>query len=112
MLEFGTPMRAFLAFFGLGAKGRVNIRMKGNSMAGPYQVYVERTIRSYGLRGWMIHQRLSIYETMEIELEGQRYYVEQLFEALKLGPPHAKILSAEAQWKTYRGDLRSFRVRV
>jgi acylphosphatase len=112
MLESWPRMIPLLAFIGLAPKGRVNVRLKGNLLMGPYQAYVERTIRGDSLRGWLLHQRLSIYETMEIEVEGPKYKLERLLEALKKGPAGAKLLGAEAQWKSYRGDLQEFRVRL
>jgi acylphosphatase len=105
-------MGALIDFFGFGPKSRAYIRIRGQVLEGGYHFFIERRIRSRALNGWLRIYQLPIDSYLELEVEGTLYRIKKLLEDARNGPPSAKIFDAEVQWKTYKGDLRDFRMKT
>lgn len=101
----------FLDAFGLGAKARAYIVLRGNVYEGAYHRFTELTVRKLGLQGWMRVVSRDMDSYIEVEVEGTRYRILRILEELKKGPATAKIFGAEVQWKTFKRLYNDFRLR-
>ena len=103
--------KAFLDFFGFGAKSRAYIRVRGQVFEGGYHFFVEKAVRARGLKGWLRTIQLPLESCIEMEVEGTRHHIEKLLKGLQNGPATAKVFAAEVQWKTFKGEFRDFRTK-
>ena len=73
-----------------------------------YRYFVIEEANALGLRGYV---RNAPNGTVEVVAEGLRPLLEQLLEALRLGPPAAYVEDVEVGWGPATGAFAGFRVR-
>jgi acylphosphatase len=70
-----------------------------------FRYFVTRHAQARGLRGWVRNRSDG---AVELVAEGERAKLDELLEAARQGPRHARVDSVDAQWSRAEGGLDRF----
>ncbi|MGQ9683706.1 MAG: acylphosphatase [Anaerolineae bacterium] len=87
---------------------RLHAVVSGMVQGVSFRYYTRQTARRLGLRGYVRNRGDG---TVEVEAEGPRRSVEELFSWLQRGPALADVHSVDASWGKPTGQWASFEVR-
>lgn len=73
-----------------------------------YRFFVQRNAAKLGLNGYTIN--LYSGEVLTV-VEGEKYLIEDFFNTLKIGPPHAEVHYATIKWSEYKNEFKTFEIR-
>lgn len=72
-----------------------------------FRAETQRAARKYGVFGWVKNK----YDgTVEALFEGDENKVIPILEWCKQGPPSAVVGNVDADWETYTGEFKDFRI--
>ncbi|MBI4216000.1 MAG: acylphosphatase [Chloroflexi bacterium] len=74
-----------------------------------FRAFVRQKAQELGLLGFVRNREDA--RTVEVQAEGERKQLEQLLEALRTGPPGARVEEVEASWGEPAGSYQSFEIR-
>lgn len=74
-----------------------------------FRAFVETRARSLGLKGWV--RNLPSGRAVEVWVEGPPHALTLLLEALRRGPPLARIEKIEEEWTRPTGQWEGFIIR-
>jgi acylphosphatase len=86
----------------------VHIWVTGRVQGVGFRAFVQQAGTLFGLTGWV---RNVSYDQVETVAEGRRDVVERFAEAVKTGPPAARVDEARVEWETPTRGLKQFGVR-
>ena len=86
---------------------RLHAVIRGRVHGVGFRYFVLRRARAAGLTGWVRNRHDG---SVEVEAEGDRASLEALVEALREGPPAARISAVEAEWSEGRPIHEGFEV--
>lgn len=86
---------------------RVHIVVIGHVQGVGFRYYTFKRAREIGVTGYVKNLPDG---TVEIEAEGDRAEVEELIEAVKVGPRAAVVNDVSISWETYSGEYNDFSV--
>lgn len=72
-----------------------------------YRYFVQRNALKLGLKGYT--KNLYSGEVL-IVVEGEKFLIEDLFNKLKIGPPHAEVRFAEIKWTSCKNEFLTFEI--
>ena len=84
---------------------RLHAMVRGDVQGVGFRYFVQRKAQQLGLTGWV---RNNDDGTVELVAEGRRSDLEQLKQALEVGPRGARVDRVDAQWSGATGNLRGF----
>jgi acylphosphatase len=90
------------------AKSRLHAIVQGKVQGVSFRYFVEEHARSIGVFGWV---RNMWNGQVEVTAEGVQQDLEKLLEALRQGPPMARVSGVVVEWQTYTGEFSDFRIR-
>lgn len=93
---------------GIDAKVRAQITVRGIVQGVNYRWFAQRNASERGLTGYV---RNMPDGSVQVVAEGQRAEIEQLIEALRVGPSAAVVESVTVDWNPPQGDFQRFEVR-
>ena len=104
-------LRQLLKWLGGGPKSRAYVIIRCHIYEGGYNLYVQKTIRESGLKGWMraVERPLNAY--IELEVEGAETKLNAALQKLRLGPVHSQVKGLQVEIRPYKGDFHDFRIR-
>ena len=70
-----------------------------------FRYFLSRHAQARGLRGWVRNRSDG---AVELVAEGQRSDLDELLDAARQGPRHARVDSVDAQWSDATGGLDRF----
>ncbi len=73
-----------------------------------YRYFAIRSARDLGLKGYVRNLR---GDAVEVEVEGEKGLILELFQALRAGPPAAYVRDAQIKWHDPKGEFTDFGVR-
>lgn len=89
-------------------KARAEILVNGLVQGVGFRYFVVRNAERLNLRGYV--QNLYSGEVVTL-VEGDKINIEELFNLLKLGPPHADVKNTIIKWMEYKNEFKSFEVK-
>lgn len=89
-------------------KTRAQIVVRGIVQGVNYRWFTQRRASDLGLTGFA---RNAADGSVQITLEGARELIEQLLEALRVGPSAAVVESVQVEWHAPSGEFDRFEVR-
>ncbi len=93
---------------GLDAQARLEVRVTGRVQGVGFRQFVRYHARRLGLTGWVRNEPDgSVY----LVAEGPRELLEQLLDAVRQGPPAARVDDVQVHWFPARGELDVFEIR-
>ena len=91
-----------------GAPGKmasVHIWVSGRVQGVGFRAYVEHVASRLGLTGWV---RNVGRDTVEAVAEGEHAVLEGFVEAVKKGPPSARVEDSRLEWSAATGEFQTF----
>ncbi len=92
---------------GIGEETAVHATIRGIVQGVGFRFFVQRQARGLGIRGWV---RNLPDGSVEVWAEGKRNRLLALLQALRQGPPHARVDGIDIAWREPVGEM-TFRVR-
>lgn len=89
-------------------KNRLHAIVVGRVQGVSFRYFVVEQAESLDLYGWV---RNKWNGSVEVIAEGSRQNLETLLQALRDGPPMAKVIDVDFEWQSYTGDFTDFQVR-
>lgn len=89
-------------------KTRAQIVVRGLVQGVNYRWFTERRASDLGLTGFV---RNAADGSVHVTVEGARGAIEQLLDALRMGPSAAVVESVQVEWHASSGEFDSFEVR-
>jgi len=89
-------------------KSRLHARVIGRVQGVSFRYFVVEQAESLDLYGWV---RNRWDGSVEMTAEGMRQSLETLLQALREGPPMARVANVEFEWLPFSGEFTSFQVR-
>ena len=86
---------------------RVHVVVQGRVQGVGFRAFVARRARDLKLTGWV---RNRFDGAVEVLAEGTRSALEALVEAVRRGPPAARVATVEEQWSEGTPEHRDFAV--
>ncbi|WP_457651563.1 acylphosphatase [Rhodocaloribacter sp.] len=93
----------------LSSHERLTARVYGRVQAVGYRHFVWTQARRLGLTGWVRNERDG---SVAVVAEGPRPALESLLDALREGPPAARVERIETAWSPATGTLDDFEIRL
>jgi acylphosphatase len=87
---------------------RLNAIVIGRVQGVSFRYYVVELAESLNLRGWV---RNKWNGSVEVTAEGSYPNLETLLQALREGPPMARVDDVCFEWQPYTGEFNDFQVR-
>jgi len=84
---------------------RLHAVIDGDVQGVGFRYFVMRHAQARGLRGWVRNRSDG---GVELVAEGARSDLDELLEAARQGPRHARVLSVDARWSEAKGGLEPF----
>jgi len=84
---------------------RVHGVVRGDVQGVGFRYFLVREAHSLGLRGWVRNRDDG---TVEFVAEGPRPELEELLDAARRGPSHARVSGVQADWSSASGGLQPF----
>jgi acylphosphatase len=91
-----------------GTRVRASIRVRGIVQGVNYRWFTQRRAAALGLTGFV---RNLPDGSVQVDVEGERASIQQLLEALRIGPAAAVVESVETAWHAPSGEYQQFEVR-
>lgn len=92
--------------------GRDNVRaqiiVNGLVQGVGFRYYVIKNAERLGLKGFV--ENLYTGEVITV-VEGEKPFVDELLEKIKIGPMHASVKSFNIEWQEFKGEFTRFEVR-
>lgn len=88
-------------------KQRVHILVSGRVQGVFFRDFTYRKANSLGLTGWV---RNLIDGRVEIIAEGDKEKLNQLIEAVKIGPTYAKVKDCYVEWQECLNEFNKFEI--
>ncbi len=90
------------------AQARLEARVIGRVQGVGFRQFVYYQARRLGLTGWVRNEPDgSVY----LVAEGPRALLEQLLDAVRRGPPAARVDNVQEQWLPAQGEFEAFEIR-
>jgi acylphosphatase len=89
-------------------KGRLHATVDGRVQGVSFRYFVVEQADLLNLNGWV---RNCWTGSVEVCAEGSRLDLEQLLQAMRLGPPMARVDHVDSEWQPYTGEFKDFQVR-
>jgi len=89
-------------------KQRLVARVGGRVQGVGFRYFVQKNAHRLGAVGWVRNERDG---SVELEAEGPREVLEALLDAVRLGPPGARVAGVASQWGPATGRYDDFEVR-
>lgn len=89
-------------------KSRLHATVGGRVQGVYFRAFVTEQAESLDLLGWV---RNRWDGSVEVTAEGSRQNLEKLLQALREGPPTARVENVEYEWLGYTGEFSGFGVR-
>jgi len=86
---------------------RLNVTVIGRVQGVSFRYYVVELAGSLNLKGWV---RNKWNGSVEVTAEGSYPNLETLLQALREGPPMARVDDICFEWQAYTGEFTDFRV--
>lgn len=83
------------------------IRVSGLVQGVSYRYFAHRTAKQLGLAGFVRNRPDG---DVELEVTGERGLIEELIEALRIGPPAADVTDVEVRWLPAGKGYDDFRI--
>ncbi len=93
------------ATYNLSRVERVHGVIRGDVQGVGFRYFLVREAHSLGLRGWVRNRDDG---TVEFVAEGPRPELEELLDAARRGPSHARVSGVQAEWSGASGGLPPF----
>lgn len=90
-----------------GTNSRLHATITGRVQGVSFRYFVLEQAEDLDLRGWV---RNRWDGSVEVTVEGSRQNLELLQQALRQGPPMARVADVDFEWLPYAGEFVSFRV--
>lgn len=87
---------------------RAEIIVNGLVQGVGFRYFVLRKAEKLALKGYT--KNLFTGEVF-IEVEGQKFAIEELYQQVKLGPSHADVKSAHIHWSEFKNEFTRFEIR-
>ena len=87
---------------------RLHATVTGMVQGVSYRYFVLEKAENLNLRGWVRNRWDS---SVEVTVEGPRQDLELLLQALRAGPPMARVADVDFEWLPFSGEFNGFRVR-
>ena len=84
---------------------RLHAVIHGEVQGVGFRYFMTRHAQARGLRGWVRNRSDG---GVELVAEGERAKLDELLEAARLGPRHARVAGVEARWSEAKGGLGLF----
>lgn len=89
-------------------KLRLSAHITGRVQGVGFRAFTRRSARDLGLAGWVRNERDG---SVRLVVEGARDDLEALLDAVRRGPPAARVRNVSANWDDATDELGSFSVR-
>jgi len=89
-------------------KNRLHATIAGRVQGVYFRAFVVDQAESLGLQGWVRNRWDS---SVEVTAEGTPQNLETLLQALREGPPTARVEDVDFEWLPYTGEFTGFQVR-
>lgn len=86
---------------------RAHIWVSGGVQGVGYRAFTQRVATQKGLFGGVRNLEDG---RVEVEVEGARPVIDSLIDALRAGPPMARVRDVQVQWEPASGRERDFRI--
>ena len=73
-----------------------------------FRYFVYREAAALGLKGYV--KNLYSGEVLTV-VEGNKAFIEYLFQQIKIGPSHASVKKCIVEWEQFKDEFKSFEVR-
>jgi len=84
---------------------RLHAVIHGDVQGVGFRYFMTRHAQGRRLKGWVRNRSDG---AVELVAEGDRPDLDELLEAARQGPRHARVASVDAQWSDAKGDLDRF----
>jgi acylphosphatase len=89
-------------------KGRIHVTVDGRVQGVSFRFFVVEQADMLNLNGWVRNRWAG---SVEVCAEGSRRDLEQLIQALRQGPPMARVDALELEWQPYTGEFKDFQLK-
>jgi len=72
-----------------------------------YRYFVQRNAMKLGLNGFT--KNLYTGEVLTV-VEGEKFLIEDFYNKLKIGPPHAEVRYADIKWSEFKNEFTTFEI--
>jgi acylphosphatase len=90
------------------APARLHLHFRGRVQGVGFRAFVASRARQHGLTGWV---RNVGRDGVEAAAEGPRRSLEPFLEAVRGGPPGARVEALQADWQAPTGEFTGFDIR-
>ncbi len=87
---------------------RAEILVNGLVQGVGFRYFVLREAHKLNLKGYV--KNLYTGEVLSV-VEGEKFFVEEFFQKLKVGPMHAHVKNASMKWSEYKNEFSTFEIR-
>lgn len=87
---------------------RVNVRVKGHVQGVSFRQFVVERAHRLGVLGWV---RNNYDGTLWMVAEGEESAIDELIDAMRTGPPEARVDAVEVDQCAATGEFEQFRTR-
>ena len=89
-------------------KARLHATVEGRVQGVSFRYFVVEQADLLNLNGWVRNRWTG---SVEVCAEGSRLDLDQLLQALRQGPPMARVDHVDSEWQAYTGEFKDFQVR-
>jgi acylphosphatase len=89
-------------------KNRIHATVRGRVQGVSFRYFVVEQAEKLALNGWV---RNKWDGSVEVTAEGTRQNLESLLQALREGPPMARVTDVDFEWREFTGEFNGFQVR-
>lgn len=88
---------------------RLSVTVYGRVQGVYFRDFVRSVARELGLKGYV--RNLASGDAVEVEVEGEKRWLEKLLDRVKIGPARAVVRRVDIQWLPYTGQFDDFTIR-
>jgi acylphosphatase len=89
-------------------KNRMHATVRGRVQGVSFRYFVVEQAENLNLYGWV---RNKWDGSVEVTAEGKRQDLETLLQAIREGPPMARVTDVDFEWQAFTGEYGGFQVR-
>ncbi|TGK01363.1 acylphosphatase [Leptospira langatensis] len=87
---------------------RAKIRIRGTVQGVGFRYFVLQRAQECRLKGYTMNLPTG---EVEVVVEGDKVFIEDLYKAVQRGPSKAKVTEATIQWEEPKGSFRTFEIK-